>query len=644
MSSRFLWKSLLIAPVLLSAAMVASSTAIAAEVKPSTDVDALLNEVSTASNLKTDLGAADLGTIAVNPASPDAASLQSAASQAAPTAPAAITATPSVAAASSVTAAPSVQLPVQVAQTVAQPAAPAASSDTSVQSLDQVLQYSHENSGAAGSSQAQVTSISQLSDVQPTDWAFQALQSLVERYGCIVGYPDSTYKGSRALTRYEFAAGLNACMDRISELIASSTANLATKEDLATLQRLQEEFSAELATLRGRVDSLEARTAQLEAHQFSTTTKLKGETIFAVAVPIETDNAFPTDQTIAGYRVRLNFDTSFTGTDLLRARLQARDFNNFAAFGGSDVNATVWNFSADAPGSTGSSNVVLDDLYYRFSLGHAQITLGLNAYNDTDLVRSAISPFEASGTGSLMGFGKPAQYTFLRGDAGLGISYQFGSPDATRHLSLDLAYTSGGAPRPGNTPAGSTAAVNSSPGTSSAGNGLFDGGYSAVAQLTYLSKAFDAAVTYANSYRQSSFFGLGGAGGEEVANVYGGQVNFKFGSLQIGGGVAYVPIVRIGVGSYTAWSYQATIALNDFGGQGNMLGILAGVTPYASGVPAELTGAINQSNDFLGEVFYRFNVNDNISVTPAFIYLSAPGNNSGRDATLVGAIRTTFKF
>ena len=54
--------------------------------------------------------------------------------------------------------------------------------------------------------EAQVTSVSQLSDVQPTDWAFQALQSLVERYGCIVGYPDKTFRGNRALTRYEFAA------------------------------------------------------------------------------------------------------------------------------------------------------------------------------------------------------------------------------------------------------------------------------------------------------------------------------------------------------------------------------------------------------------------------------------------------------
>jgi predicted PhzF superfamily epimerase YddE/YHI9 len=95
----------------------------------------------------------------------------------------------------------------------------------------------------------QVTSVSQLSDVRPTDWAFQALQSLVERYGCIVGYPDKTFRGNRALTRFEFAAGLNACLDRVNELIAASTADLVKKEDLATLQKLQEEFATELATI-----------------------------------------------------------------------------------------------------------------------------------------------------------------------------------------------------------------------------------------------------------------------------------------------------------------------------------------------------------------------------------------------------------
>jgi hypothetical protein len=82
----------------------------------------------------------------------------------------------------------------------------------------------------------QVNSVSELTDVQPTDWAFQALQSLVERYGCIKGYPNRTYRGNRAMTRYEFAAGLNNCLDRIRELITTQTTSIVSKEDLAQLK------------------------------------------------------------------------------------------------------------------------------------------------------------------------------------------------------------------------------------------------------------------------------------------------------------------------------------------------------------------------------------------------------------------------
>ncbi|WP_413201441.1 iron uptake porin, partial [Nostoc piscinale] len=181
---------------------------------------------------------------------------------------------------------------------------------------------------------AQVTSVSQLSDVQPTDWAFQALQSLVERYGCIAGYPNSTYRGNRALTRYEFAAGLNACLDRVNELLATATADLVTKEDLAKLQKLQEEFAAELATLRGRVDALEARTSELEANQFSTTTKLSGTAIFAPTSFFAGDRADGSNLdrgTSFGDRIRLDFNTSFTGKDLLRTRLQATNLNALSA-------------------------------------------------------------------------------------------------------------------------------------------------------------------------------------------------------------------------------------------------------------------------------------------------------------------------
>ena len=173
---------------------------------------------------------------------------------------------------------------------------------------------------------AQVTSVSQLTDIKPTDWAFQSLQSLIERYGCIAGYPDKTYRGNRALTRYEFAAGLNACLDRIQELISTATSPLAKKEDLATLEKLQTEFATELIALRGRVDTLDAKTRTLEKQQFSTTTKLQGEVIFA----LNGTNADSTNATFLS-RSRLTLSTSFTGKDRLLTQLQAGSPNADAA-------------------------------------------------------------------------------------------------------------------------------------------------------------------------------------------------------------------------------------------------------------------------------------------------------------------------
>ncbi|NJM76923.1 MAG: iron uptake porin [Acaryochloridaceae cyanobacterium RU_4_10] len=173
----------------------------------------------------------------------------------------------------------------------------------------------------------QVTSVSQLSDVQPTDWAFQALESLVQRYGCVAGYPDSTFRGNRAATRYEMAALLNACLDQMSD-------RLASKEDLETVKALQTEFKSELSTLTGRVDALEARTKQLEGQSFSTTTKLNGTAAFIVQYGDVSKSGFTNPQTgnavAAGSGrptaigvVRLDFNTSFNGSDLLQTSLAA---------------------------------------------------------------------------------------------------------------------------------------------------------------------------------------------------------------------------------------------------------------------------------------------------------------------------------
>jgi len=211
---------------------------------------------------------------------------------------------------------------------------------------------------------AQINSVSQLSDVQPTDWAFQALQSLVERYGVIAGYPDGTFQGNRPITRYEFAAGLNAALNRINELIAAGNTNLISKEDLPILQRLQDEFAAELAILRGRVETLEARTAKLEANQFSTTTKLNAEVITAVTDTFGDRVGRNSDgsNTLFGYRIRFNFETSFTGKDLLRTRLEPSNFGPVVDVTG--TNMTRLNFDVDT-----ESQVILAHIHRGDSRG-----------------------------------------------------------------------------------------------------------------------------------------------------------------------------------------------------------------------------------------------------------------------------------
>jgi len=112
--------------------------------------------------------------------------------------------------------------------------------------------------------------------------------------------------GNRALTRYEFAAGLNACLDRVNELIAAATSDKVRKEDLATW-RLQAEFAAELATVRGRVDA-RSRYSAIGNKQFSTTTK-NGEVVLGLTGIVSGENIFGEDVddvAILGSRTRLN--------------------------------------------------------------------------------------------------------------------------------------------------------------------------------------------------------------------------------------------------------------------------------------------------------------------------------------------------
>jgi hypothetical protein len=395
----------------------------------------------------------------------------------------------------------------------------------------------------------QVTSVSQLSDVKPTDWAYQALQSLVERYGCIVGYPDRTYRGQRALTRYEFAAGLNACLDRISELVSSSTADLATKEDLATLQRLQEEFAAELTALRGRVDALDTRVAELEANQFSTTTKLAGEVIFSLAqgwgayrgsdrpnttpaILSFTDGARGRDtQTAFNYRLRLNLLTSFTGNDVLITGLQVYNFlgdpNSIqGTLGYSDVlglnsSQVRLGYEPQFPGtnpqnlsSLSPNTARLYKLLYIFPVVK-NLTFFVGSNAETSDAFPAISPFASDTQGALSRFaGYNPVVRVSGGTSGTGLASAAGfiwTP--LKWLDIRALYGNVNAAFPNNVPltVGSFTSGTATP----LGAGLFSGSMVAATQVTLKpASSLSIGLNYAYSYHQINILGTGLTSGD----------------------------------------------------------------------------------------------------------------------------------
>jgi hypothetical protein len=85
-----------------------------------------------------------------------------------------------------------------------------------------------------------------LSDVQPTDWAYQAIVNLNTKYGCLVGFPNGTFRGGEPATRNQMAALVNHCLDNISAFQSAEDAKLA----------------AALRATNGRVTALEVAAAQ----------------------------------------------------------------------------------------------------------------------------------------------------------------------------------------------------------------------------------------------------------------------------------------------------------------------------------------------------------------------------------------------
>jgi Carbohydrate-selective porin, OprB family/S-layer homology domain len=459
------------------------------------------------------------------------------------------------------------------------------------------------------SSQEQVTSITQLSDVKPGDWAYQALNNLVERYGCVAGYPNGTFGGGKSMTRYEAAALLNACLDRVTEV---------TDE----LNRLANEFAKELTVIRGRVAKLETQVGTLQAQQFSTTTKLRGEATFVLGGVdgARLSNGSNVGNTAFNYDLRLNFDTSFSGKDLLRTRLRSGNFST-QPFGSSSSL-----FKLDKA-ETYANQVTLDRLYYSFPALAKGVTLTAGALvRNTEMAwiptayKSDILDFFAVA-------GAPGVYNKATG-SGFGI--QWAQPGKKGGFVANLNY------------------VAQSGSDSTKGEFDASGALNTLAQFGYRAPQYGIAFGYRNGTegtRVRTFNGVAGNAGTLAANQTsnGYALNAywqpkKSGiipSVSAAYGWNYVDGPATPRAATNSQTWMAGLQWSDVFAKGNASG-------FAIGQPGN---AESLSKDALmWEVFYRYRVSDNISVTPAVFYVS---NNQGlKDASsnYGGVIQTTFKF
>lgn len=507
-----------------------------------------------------------------------------------------------------------------------------------------------------------LTRVSQFSDVQPTDWAYTALQSLVERYGCIVGYPDGTFRGDRALTRYEFAAGLNACLDQFLAVIDDPV-------DLSQLQQLLAEFESELNLLVADVDSLEGRVAELEANQFSTTTKLSGEAIFAVSTAFVGDienianEVIATNDvaTVGQARVRLDLNTSFDGEDLLITRLEAGNVppllrnNVFYQNGFGITDTQEGRFTYD--------NVLGDDFGVGLLSYSFQVSSDLNATifangGEHHYYADTVNPFlegHGGGQNALTRFSERNPIYRIGGDgAGVGLSYQ--PSDSFR---VDLGYLSDTA-----TDLGPDA-------------GLFNGNYSMLGQIVVGDRdRFKVGLTYVHTYESraqdtnANRLNFGGTGTSLAnlnpvalfgvnalptadatlvpiaSNSYGLEASVRLSPrFYINGWVGKTAARLIGLGDADIWNFAVGVALPDLLSEGSLGGITFGAAPTLRSLDIP-GGAPFLERDFAYqlEAFYRYQVNDNISVTPGFVWLPSPNQSELNDDTFVGTIRTTFRF
>ena len=481
----------------------------------------------------------------------------------------------------------------------------------------------------------QQTSVAAFSDVRPTDWAYQALANLVDRYGCVAGYPNGGFRGGGSISRFEAAALVQACLDRVHE---------TTDE----LRRLSREFQSEIAQLRGRVDGLEARVGRLAADQFSTTTTLSGLATYVVganafggtASQLVSESRAGLGGTTFTYDLEFTLATSFTGKDLLRTVLRDGNFGR-SPFGGEGPTGqlSLLEIAFDQQCRRGPCPFVLsvDRLFYQVPIGdHLTATLGARVEQD-DMLALEPSVYPDDTLLNVMTLaGAPGAYNNNLG-SGAGLWWK----DKAWSLSANYIAYYGDIANP---------SISGIATAGSQGAGTL--------QLGYAQESWALAAIY--SWVQGGF-GITGATPLAAMAFSQGQHTDAFGlsgywqPLSNG----WIPSISAGWGlnstAYgedpgpaavaTSQSWMVGLQWKDAFVKANTLGFGIGQPIFATALRG---GSTPNDGTLVLEGWYKFQLTDQISLMPALFYLNRPlGQETPIGRTFHqfgGLMKTTFNF
>ena len=519
-----------------------------------------------------------------------------------------------------------------------------------------------------------------IADLPQSDVA--TLKFLVEKYNCNDGSNvDLTFRDGQQIVgkaspkenRLRFAAGLQACIKEIDRLVAQKIDSPVTKQDLETIRRLQDSYATELAALKTKVGSVEAKVATVEKQQFSITTKLSGEAVLTMA------GASGANPLVAGSsnanvaftnRVRLNLTTSFPGGGTLITGLQSTN-----AGSSSSIQSVL---GYNDPGGLNSSTVRLgSEMQFPVnpSSGTTVASLTPVANNNTRLYKllylqpvnskltafvgtnaevtdafPQISPLFDDAQGSLSRFGTTTAVTRASGGtSGFGLASAGGVIwQPTTEFDVRALY--------GN--------INAFvPGDSLVGGGVFGGSYIFGTQLTYKpSSNLALALNYAFSSHKINILGTGltsqdiNAIPTNDANSLSNRISLN--SLGLTANYGITPNVDLtATGSlissnlpgidakatFTSWMVGGSFK-NAFA-PGNLLGVLFGQPLNRSSLSGTQAGVNSATaTPYQLETFYNIRVNDNVSITPGVFFVFNPEGIAGAPTATVGAVRTTLRF